>query len=228
MLLSLAFRLAVMGAGAFLVNSLFPHALTTTDEMARVAYFALLFLVVVCSSALPRIDREHNAFSVGVVWAGAVAALVAGYQYRDDLRAEFEMRLGAQGRIAALARAPGEVELRRTWDGHFRAPVDSVGGSTMFLIDTGASLVLIPWEDAQAMGVDMHSLDFTMPVQTANGESLVAPVRMPEMRIGNLSVPDVRAAVAPPGALHGGLLGMSFLNRLSEVTFRGDRVILKN
>jgi aspartyl protease family protein len=95
-------------------------------------------------------------------------------------------------------------------------------------VDTGASLVLIRWEDAGPLGIDIASLRFITPVATANGQSMVAPVRLLEVKIGDLTVSDVRAAVAPPGALKGGLLGMSFLNRLDEITIRGDRITLKN
>jgi aspartyl protease family protein len=57
---------------------------------------------------------------------------------------------------------------------------------------------------------------------------MVAPVRLGALRIGDLIVTDVRAAVAAPGALRGGLLGMSFLNRLEEITIRGDMITLRN
>lgn len=225
---SLAFRLAIMGFGLVLLNSLFPEALTAGDDMARLAFFSLLFLVVVSCASLPRLERGPGLASAALVWAGAISAVAAGFQFEDELREQFDARLGARGAIAAVARAPGEVELTRTGDGHFRALVEVGASATPFLIDTGATLVVIRWEDAQAMGVDMNALRFEMPMQTANGEARVARVRVPEMRIGSVAVQNVRAAVAPKGTLHGGLLGMSFLGRLKEMTFRGDTVILKN
>ncbi|MFT7026487.1 MAG: aspartyl protease family protein [Paracoccaceae bacterium] len=225
---SLAFRLAMMGAGLFLLNALFPQALTATDHMARLAYFSILFLIVVSSAALPRLDRGRSAESAILVWAGAFAALVAGYAWEDDLRAMLDQRLGMGPAMAAVAHTPRTVQLQRTSDGHFRAMVESNGVAAPFLVDTGASLVLIRWEDAGPLGIDIASLRFITPVATANGQSMVAPVRLLEVKIGDLTVSDVRAAVAPPGALKGGLLGMSFLNRLDEITIRGDRITLKN
>ncbi|MGG7565716.1 retropepsin-like aspartic protease family protein [Rhodovulum sp. DZ06] len=212
----------------FLLNALFPEALTTGDDMARLAFFALLFLVIVSSASLPRLEKGPNFLSAAVVWAGASSALLAGFAFEDELREQFDRRLGARASMAAVARAPGEVEITRTWDGHFRAWVEVGDTAAPFLIDTGASLVLMRWEDAEAMGVDMASLRFEMPVLTANGEAMVAPLRVPLMRIGAVAVQDVRAAVAPKGTLQGGLLGMSFLGRLHEMTIRGDKVILKN
>jgi len=225
-MLSLGFRLAMMGAGLFLLNALFPQAVSSVDDVGRLAYFSLLLLVVVSSAALPRLRRD-GVIAI-VVWGGAFAVLTAGYAWQDDLRAGFERRLGVDASMAAIARGPGEVELIRTWDGHFRAMVTAGGAEAPFLVDTGASLVLIRWEDAAALGVDLAALDFSTPVLTANGETLVAAVWMPEMRIGNVALRDVRAAVAPPGTLQGGLLGMSFLGRLQEITIRGDHITLRN
>jgi aspartyl protease family protein len=227
-MMSLGLRLAMMGAGLFLLNALFPQAVSSVDDVARLAYFSLLLLVVVSSAALPRLGRGGGGGMAIVVWGGAFAVLTAGYAWQDDLRARFERRLGGDASMAAIARGPGEVELIRTWDGHFRAMVASNGAEAPFLVDTGASLVLIRWEDAAMLGVDVAALTFATPVLTANGEAMVASVRMPQLRIGDVVVDDVRAAVAPPGALHGGLLGMSFLGRLEEITIRGDRIVLRN
>lgn len=225
-MMSLGFRLAIMGAGLFLLNALFPQAVSSVDDVARLAYFSMLLLVVVSSAALPRLGRGSGMAIV--VWGGAFAALTAGFAWQDDLRAGFERRLGVDASMAAIARGPGEVELIRTWDGHFRAMVAANGAEAPFLVDTGASLVLIRWEDAAPLGVDIDALVFATPVLTANGETMVAPVRMPQLRIGAVVLNDVRAAVAPPGTLHGGLLGMSFLGRLEEITIRGDRITLRN
>jgi aspartyl protease family protein len=225
-MLSLGFRLAMMGAGLFLLNALFPQAVSSVDDVARLAYFSMLLLVVVSSAALPRLSRGGG--TAILVWGCAFAALTAGYAWQDDLRARFDGHMGVDASMTAIARGPGEVELTRTWDGHFRAMVAAGGAEAPFLVDTGASLVLIRWEDAGLLGIDMASLDFSTPVLTANGEAMVAPVRMPELRIGAVALRDVRAAVAPPGALHGGLLGMSFLGRLQEITIRGDRIVLRN
>ena len=56
----------------------------------------------------------------------------------------------------------------------------------------------------------------------------VAPVRLSSVKIGPIAVFDLEAAVARPGLLDTGLLGMSFLDRLRESSFRGDRLILRN
>jgi aspartyl protease family protein len=95
------------------------------------------------------------------------------------------------------------------------------------MIDTGASMVLIPYEQAASIGINPDTLDYSMPVTTANGRSSVAPIRLSSIKIGPIAVFDIPAAVAQPGRLKTGLLGMSFLDRLAETSFQGDRLILR-
>ena len=125
-------------------------------------------------------------------------------------------------------RAEGVAELRKAADGHFRAVAKVNGQNVGMLIDTGASIVLLSYEDAVAAGLNPQNLSFSMPVTTANGRSKVAPVTLDNVTIGNVGLDTVRAAVARPGAIHSSLLGMSFLGRLQETSFRRDKLILKN
>jgi len=127
----------------------------------------------------------------------------------------------------ALSHTDGEAELRRGWDGHYRADAEINGIELRMMIDTGASMVLIPYEDIAAIGIDPGRLEYSMPVTTANGRSAVAPIRLSSIKVGPIAVFDVPAAVAQPGRLKTGLLGMSFLDRLSETSFQGDRLFLR-
>jgi aspartyl protease family protein len=63
-------------------------------------------------------------------------------------------------------------------------------------------------------------------VSTANGVSRVAPVTLDRVRVEDIVVRDVPAAVAEPGALSTNLLGMSFLGRLSRFELAGNELIL--
>ena len=55
----------------------------------------------------------------------------------------------------------------------------------------------------------------------------VAAILLKEIKVGELSVRDVPAAVFPDNRLQVGLLGMSFLSKLSHVEVAGGRLILK-
>jgi aspartyl protease family protein len=159
---------------------------------------------------------------------GLAAAILAGYAHRAELGVAFDRLRDAVRPSVALATADGAAELRRAWDGHYRAEAEVNGVRMQLIVDTGASLVLLPFEEVRGLGIDPDTLRFSLPVTTANGATRVAPVRLSSVKIGPIAVFDVPAAVAAPGRLAVPLLGMSFLDRLSEVSFRSDRLILRN
>ena len=118
--------------------------------------------------------------------------------------------------------------MERDWDRHYRAETYINGVRTMMLVDTGASMVLIPYESAHLLGINRAKLRYSLPVMTANGKSRVAPIKISSIKIGPIAVFDVEAAVARPGMLKTGLLGMSFLEQLDETSFRQGKLILRN
>lgn len=109
--------------------------------------------------------------------------------------------------------------------GHFIVIGEVDGVSVRFLVDTGASDVVLSAEDAGRVGLRLRDRDYTARYQTANGIAAFAPVTLREVSIGHASVRDVAAAVssAPIGT---SLLGMSFLRRLDGYAVEGDRLIL--
>jgi aspartyl protease family protein len=110
--------------------------------------------------------------------------------------------------------------------GHFRANVEIDGRTVPMLVDTGASYVALSAEDADRLGVITRPSDFTLRMYTANGVAKAAPVRLHAVHVDTLSVYDVDAIVAQPGAMNGSLLGMSFLRRLTRFEAQPDRLRL--
>jgi aspartyl protease family protein len=77
-------------------------------------------------------------------------------------------------------------------------------------------MVVLTAESAQALGFDPASLTFVVPVSTANGMTMAAPVTLETLMVGSITERRVRALVARPGVLRENLL---------EV--RGNRLILR-
>ena len=129
---------------------------------------------------------------------------------------------------ASVQETGGTASVSRQWDGHFRAATHVNGRPVEMLVDTGASLVLLTYEDAAAAGLDMAALDFNAPILTANGRSHVATIDLDSVMVGSVGATNIRGAVAQPGQLHASLLGMSFLGAIEEAAIRKDRLILRN
>ena len=107
-----------------------------------------------------------------------------------------------------------------------RAP-RSTAGSIDVLVDSGASIVALTYEDARRAGMYVRDGDFTQRVSTANGLARVAPVMLDRVSIGDITVRNVPAAVTEPGSLATSLLGMSFLGRLQSVDMRAGTLVLQ-
>ena len=98
------------------------------------------------------------------------------------------------------------------------------GAAVRLLVDTGASLVTLTPEDARAAGITRSGLVFNRRITTANGSARMAPVTLREVRIGQLSIYDVPAAVLEH--LNISLLGMSFLGRLQSYEMRDGKLTI--
>lgn len=125
---------------------------------------------------------------------------------------------------AALSR--GSVVSIPSTNGQFFAQGRVNSGSVRFLIDTGASTVALTLEDARRSGVDINRLVYNRRVDTANGRTMAAEVMLKDVRIGGVSVKNVRAVVLSEG-LQVSLLGMTYLGELQKVEVTPNQLILR-
>jgi aspartyl protease family protein len=112
--------------------------------------------------------------------------------------------------------AGGFVRIRSDRSGHYVSDVDFNGRRFRAIVDTGATLIAIRYEDARALGLITPSDRFDIRVNTANGEARAKRVQLRSVRIGAIQIDNVEAMVLDEGMLGQNLLGMSFLRRLSR------------
>ncbi|MGB0411292.1 MAG: retropepsin-like aspartic protease family protein [Pikeienuella sp.] len=210
------------------LNVNFPGALGEAGAQERLVYLSALLIGFVGFSLRGRALRMKPAAQATAIWVGVLTVAVAGYAYRHDLRPVFDQIRGEVSPTIAIARQEGEVALKKAWDGHFRAVTKINGEKVGMLVDTGASLVLLSYEDAEAIGLEPEKMRFSIPVITANGRAHVASVTLDSVQVGEIGLFGVRAAVAEKGKLHSSLLGMSFLSRIQETSFKRDTLVLRN
>ena len=111
--------------------------------------------------------------------------------------------------------------------GHFEAQARVNGSDMGFMVDTGASLVVLRASAAAEAGIHPMPSDFTATVSTANGTIKAAPARLERIEIGNITVEDVPALVLPDRALSQNLLGVSFLSRLKRYEVADGHMVLE-
>ncbi len=220
----LALVLGVTALAAFLVWR-FPGALYSDYEWARLVYLVVL-LVLVSSALLARGKlRLKGAANAAALWLAILAVLTLGYSYRQELGAIGGRVLGEflphRGTLAS-----GEIRFPAGRDGHFRIEALVNGTPVRFLVDTGASGIVLSPADASRIGFNPESLSFTGFAETANGTVRTAPVRLGSLEIGPIRLTGLTASVNR-AAMRGSLLGMSFLERLESFEVRDGRLILR-
>jgi aspartyl protease family protein len=166
------------------------------------------------------------------IWLLIILMLVAGYLYRFDLQ-EFGNRLTAgliPGRAILTTSASGEqiMVIHKGVSGHFEADVTIDGTPLRMLVDTGASSVVLSYEDAMRLGINPDNLIFSIDVSTANGRALAAPVTLREVAIGPILRGTIRGMVTEQGRLDQSLLGMSFLETLGSIEIARDELRLRD
>jgi aspartyl protease family protein len=197
------------------------------DEWVQIIIFGSLGLYL--ATAVPRLFRGRFMAGVAalIFWAGLLGVTLVAYGYRFELRAVGERVLAVAFPGTAIETAPKEITVFRQPDGQFTLVAQAGRTRVSFVLDTGASTVVLRAEDAARLGIPVKTLAYDMPVATANGHAMTAAVTLPELRIGDIVETDVDALVARKGSLHQNLLGMTFLNRLASFTFANDRLVLR-
>lgn len=180
----------------------------------------------------PRLTRVWT----GLALALAIPALVSSplkasgsalIPFAGETLQEFEARKTGKKTRKPRADLDGVVTVPADGRGHFLVEPLVDGRRIRMLVDTGASAVALSYEDAANAGIRVGTTDFTVPVNTANGVTQAARVRIAEIQIGDITVRGVEAFVARPGALKVSLLGMTFLKRLSGFEIAQGRLTMR-
>jgi aspartyl protease family protein len=95
-----------------------------------------------------------------------------------------------------------------------------------FLVDTGASDIVLSPADAKRIGVDFSTLAFDHVYETANGQGRGAPYRVSTLQVGGVVLHDVPVSInqAP---MQTSLLGVAFLRRLKSFGFGDHKMVLR-
>lgn len=221
-----ALVLLLLLAGCDTIAARAPDVLNSTDGIMGIVYAALVLALVAGGTSIAEQGGFLKTIRNIAIFALLFLVLIAGYSYRDQFSGVYQRVKAEIVPGSPQTGANGEVILRRTASGHFETTALVNGTPTSFMVDTGASFIALPYDDALRMGYTEDDLKFVIPMSTANGTTMAAPITINALKVGDIVMNDVRASVSRPGELSGGLLGMSFLNRLDSYSFSGDLLTL--
>ena len=219
--------LAAVGVTALVLalNNRFPWALENDNNSYRLVYLLLWLVIAGGGSLLVALQHPARAVRDILIWGGLFVALIVGYSYRDVFQ-DVGRRVSAELMPSAgTANSDGSQTFKASQDGHFYIEAAVEGTPVLFLVDTGATMVVLSPADAQRIGFDLDGLSYSSLAETANGMVRGAPVKLRNLELGNLRLTEVAAEVNE-AEMSQSLLGMSFLSRLSGYDVRNGEMTL--
>jgi aspartyl protease family protein len=187
------------------------------DVVASFGYLAVLLLAVGgwwMASNRPSIGKT---LQMALVWGMIFMGGMAIYGLWNDISNDYYS--------AQIISSDGEITIPRASDGHYYVKAKINGVDISFLVDTGASDLVLTREDAEKVGINVATLPFLGSANTANGKVSIAYTRLAEVRLGSYLDSAVSASISG-GEMVKSLLGMSYLGLYDRIEILSDRLVL--
>ena len=180
-------------------------------DYAHLTYLTLLTAVLIGSVLMSRTGLWKTLRQLAT-WLLIIAGVAFAAALWSDIRKN-------SAPAKKLLLQDGAILIPKQADGHFHVTLNVNGIEIPFLIDTGATTVILSQKDAQKLGFDPNKLAFWDSANTANGEVKLAPVRLATVALERHVDRNI-AAYVNAGKLPVSLLGMSYLSKFSllEIT----------
>lgn len=188
-------------------------------DIARLSYLVLLGAAVIGSFFMMNKASLGKSMQQLAIWALIFVGAVGAYGLWNDIQRDV---LPRQSVVSS-----GVVEVPRRADGHYYLTLRINDAPVEFVVDTGATDVVLTTQDARKVGIDPDNLDFIGTAMTANGRVRTAPTRVDTAVLGDITVENLKVYVNE-GMMDTSLLGMSYLRRFERIEIADDMLILTN
>ena len=191
----------------------------TSDQLENLVYLGILGTILIGYLLVSMRGRINVMLRHAVLWALLITGVAAAYGLWDSM----------QYSAVAVQSAQGDgVILRRGFDGQYQLTLELTGPNgqpypVRFIVDTGASDMVLTQADAQKLGFGPESLRYLGTARTANGVTRTAQVTLESVALGSHVSRRVRSLVNE-GDLHSSLLGMGYLERFARIEIMRDRL----
>lgn len=216
--------LAGVGLAVFLLTKAFPGEGQLSDPYL-IQTLAVLALVSSGLLFIRRVKLKETLRNV-LMWLGVGMVLVIGFSYQEELMSLVQRLRADLIPGTAVQTSASEMVISASEGGGFHVYGKINDTPVRFLVDTGASAIVLSPADARRMGIDFSSLTFDRPYETANGIGYGASTVVDELTVGHIRLAKVRVSING-AAMSSSLLGMTFLNRMKSFNISGRKLILR-
>ncbi len=189
----------------------------TTDQIMQLTYLVLLGAAIGGSAIVVGRKNMGKMAQQAAIWALIFIGVIGAYGLWEDISNDVNPRQTILSESA--------IAVPRSNDGHYHLTLDVNGTAVDFVIDTGASQVVLSQRDAARIGIDANSLNYSGAASTANGVVRTAPVVLDQVRLGNITDRNV-PAVVNGGDMDNSLLGMTYLGLYNRIEISNGELVL--
>ncbi|WP_108816091.1 retropepsin-like aspartic protease family protein [Loktanella sp. Alg231-35] len=189
----------------------------TTDQIMRLTYLVLLGVAIGGSAILAGRTNMGKMAQQAAIWALIFIGVIGAYGLWEDISKDVNPR---QSFVDATT-----VQVPRGPDGHYYLTLQINNTPVDFVVDTGASQIVLSQQDAKRIGIDPAGLRYSGSANTANGVVRTAPVVLDQTVLGEM-VERGLPAVVNGGAMDASLLGMTYLGLFDRIEISNGMLVL--
>lgn len=195
----------------------------TQSQNIQIVSSVFILCMLIIGLLVGRKHSKQPMLKYALYWVVIILAMVFLYSFKDDYN-HLKHRFISALMPSTVIEENGVITIKRSNNGHFMIGASVNGAYTVFLVDTGATSVVLSPSDAKRAGIDITKLNFYQEVMTASGVSRVAEAKV-DIKIGEFEVTDFTVLINSTDTTES-LLGMTLLNRLKSISVQSDTMSL--
>ena len=196
----------------------------SSHEWSNVIYILILIALLIMGFSRKEMPIKKIFEFAGLWILLALLALIL-YSYRFEVNEIKDRVLSDLFPSKAINKNHEQLVLNIAQDGHYYLNVKIKNQEVRFMIDTGASDMVIDEKIALKLGYDLRNINYNKIFQTANGQSYGASISFDEVDVSGVKFYNVQASITNSDLVIP-LLGMSFLQKFYKYEFFRDKLIL--
>lgn len=197
------------------------------DDTANAIYLVIMLAFLVSGVLLNKRMKISEFLKSLFLWTIIILFLVLLYSFRYDFYKIKDRILGELDPSRPVKTSSESISINISSDHHFYIDLKVNGKPIKFMIDTGASNMVLSVDDAKKAGIDVKNLKYNQIHQTANGKTFGASAILEEVAVNDeIKIKNVPVSVNS-GEMSNSLLGMRFLrDNFLRYEFYQDRLVL--
>ena len=195
------------------------------EDWSNFIYLSFLLIYLISSVIFKSHIKASQLLKQFMGWVGIALISLILYSFRHEVKSIKNRVVAELFPSNIIQVSDSQIGVSISEDGHFYIDIKINNIPIKFLVDTGASNIILSLDDAERIGINTNDLNYTRIYNTANGKVMGAIVNLAKIEVAGVIFKGIPATINNSD-LNISLLGMSFLNRFKEYEFYQDKLIL--